>query len=175
MLAGIIQATKNFKTPNLNPRTLLSASELITRGAEREKIINHLYRSRNINSLKLWGNLLNGLQAEKNNELLWSELKIKDLTSNKENDISDGLDGIVDELIVGLPNAKLMVIFYEKSPQETKVILYSLRNINALDCLKDYEPRGLAQRAEAIINKNLETSINLILDSLRKTLDKINS
>ena len=175
LLAGIIQATKNFKTPNLNPRTLLSASELITRGAEREKIINHLYRSRNINSLKLWGNLLNGLQVEKNNQLLWSKLSPNNLALNKETDISDGLDTIVDELIVGLPNAKLMVIFYEKSPQETKVILYSLKNINAMECLKEYEPQGLAQRAEAIINKNLETSINLVLDNLRKTLDKINS
>jgi nanoRNase/pAp phosphatase (c-di-AMP/oligoRNAs hydrolase) len=180
LLAGIIQATKNFKTPNLTPRTLLSASELITHGAEREEIVSRLYRSRDIGSLKLWGRLLNGLQVEKNNELLWSRLSAADLaatgTDPAQNVVApSGLDDIVGELIVGLPNAKLLAVFCEESPQETRVILYSLKNINALDCLKEYAPRGLAQRAEATVRQSLPLTIEAILAGLRAKLDKLNS
>jgi nanoRNase/pAp phosphatase (c-di-AMP/oligoRNAs hydrolase) len=180
LLAGVIQATKNFKTPNLTPRTLLSASQLIALGARREEIVSHLYRSRDMGSLKLWGRLLNGLQAERNSELLWSKLSAFDLAAAgidpiKDTAVPSGLDDVVSELITGLPNAKLLAIFCEEDSRSTRIILYSLKNINALDCLKGYEPQGLAQRAEALLSQNLAVAAEAILANLRAKLDKLDS
>lgn len=173
LLAGIIQQTKNFKTANLTPRTLLTTSELITRGARREEIVNHLYRSRSIASLKLWGKLLNNLKSEKNNELLWSKLTKEDFqeTGATANDLTD----IVDELITAVPNTKIVAILYEEPDQHIKMIVYSLKNINALDFIKEYKPSGTIKMAQALLNKNLTLAVAEIIPNLQNKLDKLNS
>lgn len=173
LLAGIIQKTKNFKTPNLTPRTLLTTSELISIGANREDIINHLYRSRNLGALKLWGRVLNNLRAEKGEEIIWSKLYQQDL---KETDSSlEALDDIIDELITNVPGAKLAVVFCEEGPGATKVIIYSLKNIPALELLEKYSPKGTVKIAFASIPKDIETaSIELIVE-LNNKLEKLNA
>jgi phosphoesterase RecJ-like protein len=170
LLAGIIQQTKNFKTANLTPRTLLTTSQLITLGARREEIVNYLYRSRDITALKLWGKILNNLQSEKNNELLWSKLAISDFKETGTN--SDDLTDIVDELIANVPDVKVIVFFCEETTDKTKIIVYSLKNINALDFIKEYSPLGTIKIAQATINKGLKATTAEIVATLRNKLDK---
>ena len=171
LLAGIIQQTKNFKTANLTPRTLLTTSQLISLGARREEIVDHLYRSRDMASLKLWGRLLTNLKSEKNNELLWSKLSAADF---RETGASiDRLTDVVDELIANVPSAKIITILCEEAPGQTKIIVYSLKNINALDFLKDYAPIGTIKIASAEIKQDLETAAPEIIISLQKKLDKL--
>ena len=170
LLAGIIQQTKNFKTANLTPRILLTTSQLITLGARREEIVNHLYRSRNITALKLWGKILNNLQSEKNNELLWSKLTLNDFkeTGANDNDLTD----IVDELIANVPDVRIIVFFCEEAEDKTKIIIYSLKTINALDFIKEYSPLGTIKIAQAVINQGLKTTTTEVVAALRNKLDK---
>ncbi len=173
LLAGIIQKTKNFKTPNLTPRTLLSTSELISSGANREDIVTHLFRSRDINTLKLWGRVLNGLHAEHKEELIWSKLRNQDfLETNSSTDI---LNDIIDELIINVPSAKLVAIICESALSETKIILYSLKNLNALDILEIYKPLGNSKLATAHINKDIETVISDVIPELKNKLEKLSA
>ncbi len=172
LLAGIIQETKNFKTANLTPRTLLTTSQLIALGARREEIVSHLYRSRDLNSLKLWGKVLSGLRAEKNNELLWVKLSLDDFDGNQE--IDEDLSDIVSELIANVPSAKLVAIFRALAPGETKLSVYSLKNINALELIKEYSPRGTIKIATADITQDSDTAALEIVAALRRKLDKSN-
>ena len=171
LLAGIIQETKNFKTANLTPRTLLTTSELITRGARREEIVDHLYRSRSLASLKLWGKILNNLKSENNSELLWSKLAAADFqeTGAATSDLTD----IVDELIATVPSAKAIAILCEETGQKTRVIVYSLKNINALDFIKEYSPLGTIKMAQATVDSSLTAATGTIIDNLRHKLDKL--
>lgn len=171
LLAGIIQQTRNFKTANLTPRTLLTTSQLITLGARREEIVDHLYRSRNIASLKLWGKVLNNLKSEINNELIWSGLKLTDFqeTGTSAADLID----VIDELIASVPSAKAIAIFYEEASDKTRLIVYTLKNINALDLLRDYQPRGTIKTAQAILEGNLEKNTKKIIGELQNKLDKL--
>ncbi len=173
LLSGIIQKTKNFKTPNLTPRTLLSTSELISLGANREDIVTHLFRSRDLNTLKLWGRILNNLHAEHNEELIWSKLNTQDFIDT--NSSSDGLSDIVDELIVNVPSAKLVAIFCEEALSETKVILYSLKNLNSLDILSSYNPQGTTKIASALIKKDSETVSSDLIPEIKNKLEKLNA
>jgi len=120
------------------------------------------------------------LQVERQNELLWSQLSAADLAAagadlTRGAASPSGLDDIVGDLIAGLPNARLLAIFCAVAPQATRVILYSLKNINALDCLKEYAPRGLAQCAEADLPLNLSQAADAILTVLRVRLDKLSA
>ncbi|MFZ4632050.1 MAG: DHH family phosphoesterase [Patescibacteria group bacterium] len=171
LLAGIIQKTKNFKTPNLTPRTLLTSSELISLGANREEIITHLFRSRDINTLKLWGRILNNLRSENNDELIWSKLKLKDFEETKSS--QESLSDVVDELMINVPSAKLVAIICENSLSETRVIIYSLKNINALDFMSAFKPQGNSKMASIIIAKDIETASADIIPELKNKLEKI--
>lgn len=171
LLAGIIQKTKNFKSANLTPRTLLASSELISHEARREEIITRLYRSRNIKTLRLWGKFLSQLHSESNESLIWSKITNKQL---KESGASlEDLDEVVDELIINIPQANLVVIFYEKSLNETDLIIYSLKNINALNIIKGYSFQGNNRLAKTTLNQGLETAGEAIIPSLKKELEKI--
>jgi len=171
LLAGIIHKTKNFKTTNLTPRTLLTTSQLITVGARREEIVDHLYRSRNLEVLKLWGRVLNNLKAERNGQLIWSKLTKKDFQETKATE--DGLTDIVDELIANVPSARLIAILCEEDITRTKLIIYSLKNLNALNILKDYNPRGTIKLAQATINQDVDTATVEVIAKLQIMLDKL--
>ncbi len=171
LLTGIIAQTKNFKTGNLTPRILLATSELLALGARREEIVNCLYRSRNMSSLKLWGKILNNLQAENKDELLWSRLNDGDF---KTEDINiDNLSDIIDELIITVPSAKAIVIFCEEENNKTKILGYSLKNINILDLFKEYEPVGNTKAAQITLNMGLKTASDQIIPKLRGKLEKL--
>jgi len=171
LLAGIIQKTKNFKTSNLTPRTLLTTSQLISLGANREEIITHLYRSRDLATLKLWGRVLNNLKAEKEEELIWSVLHQQDFQETKTS--LNSLNDIIDELIMNVPSARLVAIIYEDSLAATRIILYSLKNINILDLVKEYQPQGTAKIASILINKDLKTVAAELIPELKNKLEKI--
>ncbi len=171
LLAGIIHKTKNFKTTNLTPRTLLTTSQLISLEARREEIVDHLYRSRNLEVLKLWGRVLNNLQSEHNGQLIWSKLTQKDFQETKATE--DGLTDIVDELIANVPNAKIIAILCEKNSAQTKLIVYSLKNLNALNIIKDYNPRGTIKIAQAEVNQDIDTASVEVISKLQIVLDKL--
>jgi len=171
LLTGIIQKTKNFKSTNLTPRTLLTSSELIALKARREDIINNLYRSRNLKTLKLWGKLLNNLVSENNESLIWSKLTIQDLQG--EEATLDSLNDLIDELIINVPKASLVAIFCETPKKETILMLYSLKNINVLTLLSNYQFKGTMKAASLEIKQDIETASLIILPEIKNKLEKL--
>jgi bifunctional oligoribonuclease and PAP phosphatase NrnA len=143
ILGGIIIATKNFKLPNITPKTLSTASKLIKAGARREEIIQHLYQNRFISTLKLWGRVLSRLNNDMDDKLVWSSISAQDFleTSTSPSEIID----VIDELIVSMPKTEIIVLLYEiqsNSHSSIKCIVYSVKNINSLSISKKFDPRG---------------------------------
>lgn len=173
LLAGIIQKTKNFKTSNLTPRTLLTTSQLLSIGANREEIVTHLYRSRDMATLKLWGRVLNNLHSERESELIWSTLGPQDF--KETNSSANSLNDIIDELIMNVPSARLVIIFCETESAETIAVAYSLKNINALDILKEYAPTGTVKIASATIKNRIGIVSAEIISNTKNKLEKISA
>jgi bifunctional oligoribonuclease and PAP phosphatase NrnA len=172
LLAGIISDSKNFKVNNLSPRTLLTTSQLIDKGARREEIITHLYRSRSFSALKLWGKLLNNLKSEENKKLVWSKLSPEDFknTGASEKELIE----IIDELILNLNDTYLLVIIYQiKNDSDKYVILESIKNINALKISSFWQAKGNSKRAIIKINKDSNINVNEIIEKLKLELAKI--
>ncbi len=176
LLAGMISKTRSFKTPNVTPKALLTASQLISMGARREEIVNHLYRSRPINVLKLWGRVLARLSSSMGGKLIWSTLTNMDFakTDSREKD----LDDVIDELIINIPQAKIVVIIYEKTGAEkaepiTNILAYSMKNINSLDLIKEYNPQGTKDLALASVNKPIQEAEQEIIKLIEEKLSKL--
>jgi len=140
LLTGLISATNSFKSLRLTPECLNTASELISLGADKEKIITNLYRTKTINTLNLWGRVLSRLKAEENNKLIWSFINKEDLagTAIKDNDFIS----IINELLSYTQKADLLLLFVENS-NETKIYLYNNNlNLNLLPLIRQFNGVG---------------------------------
>ncbi|MFH1233683.1 MAG: DHH family phosphoesterase [Patescibacteria group bacterium] len=175
LLTGIIAETKSFKTPNITPHALLTASQLISMGARREEIVNQLYRSRSLNVLKLWGRVLARLSSTLDNKLVWSTLSYSDFTKTgcEEKDLVD----VIDELIINIPQAKIIVIIYEQpiagAESQTNILVYSIKNIDSLDLLKEFKPSGAKSMAKAKTDLPLAEAEKTIIKTIEEKLNKL--
>jgi len=168
LLTGIISKTKSFKTQNITPQSLNISSQLVSLGARREEIVTKLYRSRSINVLKLWGRVLARLNSSLDNKLIWSDLSRHDFakTGASEND----LDEVIDELIINIPQAKIIVLFYENDENNTSALIYSVKNIDSLQIAKKWEPQGTKYLAKISLKANLEEAKTTVIETLKENL-----
>jgi hypothetical protein len=100
-------------------------------------IIEKLYRNRSLTSLQLWGKLLMSLQGLAGDRLLYANMNQTDLMQLDDTSINQ----ILDELIVLVPEALVLIIFFDQGSSTTLVVA-SPKNINCLSLLKEYQVTG---------------------------------
>lgn len=168
LLTGLISATKSFKTPNVTPRCLTLASELINLGANRQEIVTRLYQTKTIATLKLWGKILSRLQADNDKKLIWSKLDPHDFIETGSD--PKNIQGALEELISASPQAEVVVLMYQIQPQDTHVIIYSPGAKNAIGLSRKYSPLGDKNNAFFTVNKPLAEVEDEIINHLKTQL-----
>lgn len=168
LLAGMIAATNSFQSPKVNPTTLELASQLIIKGADRAQIIETLYRTKDIDTLKNWGKVLSRLRKIGN-------VIISFLNHDEADNLPQDFQEMVRDLILSSPKAQVAIIFYQLELYQTEVWLYTTDNINALDLTKDFSAQGNRRFAKIILDKNLEDTRALVVKNISDKLEIINS
>ena len=154
LLTGIISKTKSFKTANVSPEVLNIAGELIKAGADRKEIVTHLYQTKTIPTLKLWGKVLSRLQADPACKLVWSKLDLHDFTESGAN--AKDLSGVIDELITNSPLAEVIILFYQNKSGQTKILLHAEGSQNALGLARQFRPTGNKNDATFVLDEDLD-------------------
>jgi len=113
LLSGIISNTKGFQSQSVTPRSLAAASHLITAGARREEIVRHLFQTKTVTTLQLWGRALANIKSTPEGRIIWTSLRRSDLEQTKAAS-TDAL-GVLDELMVNTPNTAVAVLFMESN------------------------------------------------------------
>ncbi len=170
LLTGMTSQTRSFKSPNVTPHTLNTAGKLMNLGAEREKIIQHLYRTKSISMLKLWGSALSNLQNDRGLGLVWTTITREDFIRSGARE--DDLKGVVTELIANSPEAKMILILNEKDHDEKGQIIHGLLSVdsqfNAPELVELFHPTGNKKMASfEIEGKNLKEAEELVLTEIR--------
>lgn len=169
---GMTEKTKSFKNNNVTPNTLNIASQLIQAGADREKIITHLYRTKSIQMLKLWGRALAKLQLDPKLKLAWTSINKLDFA--KTGAKQENLQGLVEEIITEVPQVEVVLIFSYQDEQTINIQLYTNHKNNALGLLKKYSPEGNKILAKAKIKSdNLENVVTTTIEDIKQNLEKI--
>ncbi len=169
LLTGMISATQSFKTKNVKPQALTLASELVGSGAEREFIIEHLYRTKTLSTLKLWGIALAHLEYHAALGLVCVTLTREDFLRSgaQETDLYD----IVDELILNSPESKLVLLVHEKidTPGIIEVILRSSNGHDAKQLVSEFSPNGDKKQVSfTVTKKSLKEVQNLVQEAIQK-------
>lgn len=112
LLVGIITDTGSFQHSNTSPEAFEVAADLLDRGARQQEIIKHIYKTKSLASLKLWGRVLSKIQYEPSIRLVYSSITLKDLEETGAN--SEDTGGIIDELMTSAPGAEVVFLVKEK-------------------------------------------------------------
>ena len=150
LYTSLTVASKSFTSPQVTPLTLERAGHLVTLGARREEVVTHLFRTKRLPLLKIWGRVLARLKHDSQRRLVWSMLTPDDFI--KAGADASELSGVVDELILGAAEAKTVVLLYELTAGATTVYLHAGAGRRADELLKSFNPQGDQHTARAILN-----------------------
>ncbi len=171
LLAGIIGETKSFRSAAVTPKTLETASRLVMRGAKREAIVEALFRTRPVETLRLWGRVLARLKADREHRLIWSVLGRADFVHAGADETH--LGDVIEELVSRTPDAEIICILHEHPQTEGVIrgIISAERGWNAMELAAKWKPTGSAKRATIeASNTSLPLLEHDILKSIRETV-----
>lgn len=169
LLAGIISKTHGFRLPTMTPKTLVIVGRLISLGAKREEIVHHFYRTRTIETLKIWGRALARLKADREKKLVWSVLTKADFVQAgaQENDLPD----VIHELISNAPEAETAILLYENMDGKVCGIIASLRGRRAEELGAPFHAAGAPEMTQfCLTGKNLIEAEREVLDEIKKRI-----
>ena len=170
----MIAATHSFRTKNVKPQALSLASKLMHIGADREYIIERLYRTKTLATLKLWGQALNHLEHRQDLGLVSTLLTREDFIRSgaSEYDLYD----IIDELIANSPEAKMILLLHESIKENDQESIYGIlqtqNGFNAKEFLSHLNAAGDKRQATFVIkNKTLKQVESEIIAEIEKNHD----
>ncbi len=168
-LTGMIAKTKSFKTPNVTPKTLGVAGSLIEKGAKREEVVEKLFRTRSVETLRLWGRALARLKSDTAHGLVWTVLTKQDFVLAGAHDAA--LPEIVSELLTTAPAAKIVAIIFENQAGQPAAHLFAERPHDALHLAASYKASGTRERAKLLLpEENLVDAERNLVQHLKARL-----
>ena len=128
LLTGLITDTRSFQNPNTSPRSLEVAAALLDSGGRQQEIIQQMYKTKPLSTLKIWGRALSRIQVDPDARIVWSGVSREDLMEMQAG--SRETHGILDELLCTIPGADVYALFTEMDEGGLKA---SLRTSAAVD------------------------------------------
>lgn len=112
LLTGIITDTGSFQNANTTPRSFSKAAKLISYGARQQEIIQHIYKTKQLSQLKLWGRVLTKIQTDDKYKIIWSVVSQQDFKDTESS--VDQTGDVIDELMTNAPEAEVVILMKEK-------------------------------------------------------------
>jgi bifunctional oligoribonuclease and PAP phosphatase NrnA len=112
ILAGIITDTGSFQNANTTPRSFAAASQMIKQGARQQEIIQHVFKTKSLSTLRLWGRILTNLRTDPKHKFVWSTISRRDFAETGSREDETG--GIIDELLTNAPGTEVVLLLKER-------------------------------------------------------------
>ncbi len=113
LLAGIITDTGSFQNANTTPRSFAAAAHLVKYGARQQEIIQHVFKTKRLSMLRLWGRILSNIKVDNKNHFVWATISRKDFQETGAREDETG--GIIDELMTNAPGTEVVLILKHRS------------------------------------------------------------
>ncbi len=113
LLTGLIVDTGSFQHTNTSPKALEFAADLIDMGAHQQEIIQNVYKTKKLSTLKLWGRILSKIKENPVHKIVWSTITKEDLKETGAT--TDDAEGLIDELMTNAPGAEVVALIKDSS------------------------------------------------------------
>ena len=114
LLVGIITDTGSFQHSNTSPEAFEVAATLLEHGARQQEIIKEIFKTKSLETLKLWGRVLSKISYLPESKLVFSTVTLEDMADTGAG--PDDTGGIIDELMSNAPDAEVVMLLKEKEP-----------------------------------------------------------
>lgn len=174
LLTGIISDTASFKNESTTPKALTISAQMLAAGARQQEIIQHLYKTRSLNTLKLWGKILSNLQYDKDSRITYSKISFKDFSVTNSN--PEEIWGILDELLVNTPGTDTVLLLAESEQNRIQAKVKTTSGTSAIAIADKFKGSGTAKYAEfELVNTSLDEAIrkffSVVNQQSNKTID----
>jgi len=173
LLTGILTDTMNFTNASTSQESLEVASDLIKKGARLNQIIAKISQNKDLNLIKLWGELLSRIQY--NNELNFAYTIITKQDFQDYQIPPDGIDGLAN-FLSNLQDVNFILVLSE---EENNFIKGSLRttkdDFDVSRIAKSFGGGGHKKAAgfKIEIPQNTQDWKNLVLNDIINQLTKL--
>lgn len=97
LLTGLTTDTGSFQNASTTPKSLTVAAQLVAAGARQQEIIDHIFRTKPLSTLKLWGKVLSNIREETDGNFVWATITAEELKSVGAE--TSETSGLIDELL----------------------------------------------------------------------------
>lgn len=162
LLAGIISQTASFRDPKTTPQALLKASRLVSSGARQQDIIQHLFKTKPLPLLQLWGRALARLTEYADKKILTAVVTQADLEKTKVP--TESLSIVLRDIVEMVTGYSLVFLLAETGQSSTHVLIAGMPYENITKLARDLAGRGAIEvSAKLLTGKYESTSISIPL------------
>lgn len=167
ILAGIIADTGSFQNSNTTPRSFEVSADLIDAGARRGEIIQHIYKTKALSTLRLWGKVLSKIEFDPICRIVWSVVTTDDLNATDATD--EDAKGILDELMTNAPGAEVVVLLRQKGDTVSGSIRTTTPAVSAIDIAALFGGGGHLRAAGfKLPQRKVESATEEVIGAIRK-------
>lgn len=167
ILTGIITDTGSFQNANTTPRSFEVSADLIDLGARQQEIIQHVYKTKQLSTLKLWGKVLSKIEFDPTYRIVWSTVTDEDLRLSEASDAD--ATGIIDELMSNAPGAEVVLLIRQKGDLVSVSMRTTTPAVDASEIAGIFGGGGHLQAAGfKIPGKKVELAVDDIIGEIRK-------
>lgn len=112
LLTGITTDTASFQNTNTTPKSLTVAAQLVAAGARQQEIIQKIYKTKPLSTLKLWGVILSRVYKTQEN-FVYSYVEEGDFQVTGA--LESQTQGVIDELLKTVPDIDFALLLSEKN------------------------------------------------------------
>jgi phosphoesterase RecJ-like protein len=169
LMAGVVIDTANFQHPNVTPRTLRAAGELVAAGAPLSDTARLIYRTKPNRQLKLFGLVLSRLDQDLDGRLVWAPLYERDYEETGAT--AQDAEGLSD-LLSQSATAEIVIMF-RQSATRTKISVRTREGgPDATVLTGRFGGGGHARAAGATLDVPIAQAIEQVLDAARGMLPR---
>jgi len=165
LLTGLIYDTSSFQNINTTPKSLTVAAQLVAAGARQQEIVKHLYKTKTLETLKLWGTILQNVQEDKDGRFIWSSVT-KDEIEQAGSDES-AISGILDELLKSATDVDLALLLSERDGQIHGSLRSIAKGINVSEIAELFGGGGHEVAAAFRVEGKLAEKKELVLEKIK--------
>ena len=164
LLTGLIYDTSSFQNINTTPKSLTVAAQLVAAGGRQQEIVKNLYKTKSLETLKLWGIILQNVQENKQGRFIWSAVTKEEIRETGSDDSAIG--GILDELLKSATDVDFAMLISERDDQVHGSLRSIAKGVNVSSIAELFGGGGHEVAAAFRIEGSLKDKLDMILSKI---------
>ena len=169
LTAGIVQDTHTFSHPNVTPRTLRVAADLVAAGAPLSAIHRSIYADKPFSTLALWGAMMAGIAQRNDGRIVFAVMTNAMLAETGTQPFAS--EGFID-LLASTKAADINVLFKEVDASHVRASVRTSARADAVAITSAFGGGGHARAAGCSIDAPLAEAMTKLLEECERELER---